>query len=155
MVSRRKILKLAGVYAALTGLPMDFARRGSGEISRIGIAHAQGNSGSGRGGGRGNSGGGGNGGGNGDGSGRGGGNAGGGNGDGRNGGSQSRGRDPGRNAAPRGTPSVPAATGTVVHENGMSETVRNGRYVMRDAQGRTIVDRPAALLDYLRMRSQP
>ena len=33
----------------------------------------------------------------------------------------------------------------------MQESVRAGRYVMRDAQGRVIVDRRATMADYMRL----
>ena len=39
------------------------------------------------------------------------------------------------------------------HANGMTEAISNGRYVMRDARGRTIINREATVLDYLRLRS--
>lgn len=53
-----------------------------------------------------------------------------------------------QNAAPAGK-SVPNATRR--YRNGMSETVRNGRYEMRDARGRSIINRPATLEDYRRV----
>ncbi|EHK53446.1 hypothetical protein MAXJ12_30197 [Mesorhizobium alhagi CCNWXJ12-2] len=34
----------------------------------------------------------------------------------------------------------------------MRETIQKGRYEMRDAQGRTIVNRPATAMDYLRLK---
>ena len=39
----------------------------------------------------------------------------------------------------------------IEHDNGMQETIQKGRYEMRDAQGRTIVNRPATAMDYLRL----
>jgi hypothetical protein len=43
---------------------------------------------------------------------------------------------------------------SVVHRNGMREMIRNGRYEMRDAQGRRIVSRPATGADYSRLNSK-
>jgi hypothetical protein len=40
----------------------------------------------------------------------------------------------------------------IAHDNGMRETIQKGRYEMRDAQGRTIVNRPATAMDYLRLK---
>lgn len=48
----------------------------------------------------------------------------------------------------KGTKSV---GGTVTHPNGMEESITNGRYEMRDAQGRVIVNRDATLFDVLRI----
>ncbi len=42
-----------------------------------------------------------------------------------------------------------------MHDNGMQETVSNGRYVMRDAQDRVIVERRATMGDYLRLLRGP
>ena len=41
--------------------------------------------------------------------------------------------------------------GTVTHPNGMKESLTNGRYEMRDAQDRVIVNRDATLFDVLRI----
>jgi len=41
---------------------------------------------------------------------------------------------------------------SITHSNGMTETIRNGRYEMRDAQKRVIVNRQATIIDYLRLR---
>lgn len=41
---------------------------------------------------------------------------------------------------------------SVRHEDGISELVRNGRYIMRDSKGRTIVDRRSTFADELRLR---
>ncbi|MFH1795430.1 MAG: hypothetical protein ABIK36_17580 [Pseudomonadota bacterium] len=38
------------------------------------------------------------------------------------------------------------------HRNGMKESVRGGRYEMRDAKGRRIVNRPATGADYRRLK---
>jgi len=40
----------------------------------------------------------------------------------------------------------------VIHRNGLSEELGNGRYRMKDAKGRTIVDRRATNKDSARMR---
>jgi hypothetical protein len=47
----------------------------------------------------------------------------------------------------------PSLEADIAHENGMRETIKEGRYEMRDAQGRTIVNRPATALDYLRFKA--
>lgn len=41
----------------------------------------------------------------------------------------------------------------VRHTDGMSEEIRNGRYIMKDARGRTIVNRRANSADAKRLRS--
>lgn len=46
----------------------------------------------------------------------------------------------------------PAAALVIRHRNGIRESVRGGRYEMRDAQGRRIVNRPATGADYERLR---
>lgn len=38
------------------------------------------------------------------------------------------------------------------HRNGIQESVRGGRYEMRDAKGRRIINRPATGADYRRLR---
>jgi hypothetical protein len=43
--------------------------------------------------------------------------------------------------------------GGIEHDNGMRETIQKGRYEMRDAQGRTIINRPATAMDYLRLKT--
>ncbi|MCR5857996.1 hypothetical protein [Mesorhizobium sp. J428] len=48
--------------------------------------------------------------------------------------------------------SKPAAPLVIRHRNGIRESVRGGRYEMRDAQGRRIVNRPATGADYERLR---
>ncbi|MBB4409493.1 MULTISPECIES: hypothetical protein [Agrobacterium tumefaciens complex] len=42
---------------------------------------------------------------------------------------------------------------TVRHRDGISESVQRGRYVMKDAKGRTIVNRDATTADEQRLRS--
>ena len=44
-------------------------------------------------------------------------------------------------------------TNEVHHPNGMTEEVTGGRYVMKDAKGRTIINREATRPDLLRLRS--
>jgi hypothetical protein len=39
----------------------------------------------------------------------------------------------------------------VRHGNGIIETLRHGRYLMKDSRGRTIIDRQATAADYLRL----
>jgi hypothetical protein len=41
----------------------------------------------------------------------------------------------------------------VRHETGIEETLSNGRYVMRDRRGRTIINRAATPADAARLRS--
>jgi hypothetical protein len=41
----------------------------------------------------------------------------------------------------------------VRHNDGMSEQIRNGRYIMKDARGRTIVNRRATSADAKRLQS--
>ncbi|AHK47591.1 hypothetical protein OV14_b1461 (plasmid) [Ensifer adhaerens OV14] len=39
------------------------------------------------------------------------------------------------------------------HADGMSEEINNGRYIMKDARGRTIINRKATLADLKRIQS--
>lgn len=48
---------------------------------------------------------------------------------------------------------IQADTIQVVHPDGISETVKGGRFRMKDAQGRTIIDRPAKASDIKRLRA--
>lgn len=48
---------------------------------------------------------------------------------------------------------IQAATIQVVHPDGISETVKGGRFRMKDAQGRTIIDRPAKASDIKRLKA--
>lgn len=41
----------------------------------------------------------------------------------------------------------------VVHPDGICETVKGGRFRMKDAQGRTIIDRPVKASDITRLRA--
>jgi hypothetical protein len=79
-----------------------------------------------------------------------GGNGGGGNGNGKAGQGSAGGNANSGRANSRGP--GPTVEADIAHENGMRETIQNGRYEMRDAQGRTIVNRPATALDYLRFK---
>jgi hypothetical protein len=63
-------------------------------------------------------------------------------------------------AAPAGGPgantsAAPSNAASVVHSNGMRESVLSGRYEMRDAQGRVIVERRATRADYTRLKVLP
>jgi hypothetical protein len=40
------------------------------------------------------------------------------------------------------------------HDNGITETISHGRFVMRDSRGRTIVDREATSADYRRLSNR-
>ncbi|MGX5800546.1 hypothetical protein ACWGS9_04805 [Bradyrhizobium sp. Arg314] len=55
------------------------------------------------------------------------------------------------NAVTGDTLSIDGNKITVVHPNGMKEEVDNGRFEMTDAQGRTIIDRPATQEDLSRL----
>ena len=104
---------------------------------------------------------------NGNGNGNGGGNSGNGGGNGGNGNSNGGGNGKGNggssaspNAGPAGAATAPAEDGSVgassrtlriVHRNGITETIRAGRYEMRDARGRVIVNRPATKRDVTRL----
>lgn len=57
------------------------------------------------------------------------------------------------NAATGDTLSIDGNKITVVHRNGMKEEVRNGRFEMTDAQGRTIIERQATEEDLNRLLS--
>jgi len=104
---------------------------------------------------------------NGNGNGNGGGNSGNGGGNGGTGNSNGGGNGKGNggssaspNAGPAGAATAPAEDGSVgassrtlriVHRNGITETIRAGRYEMRDARGRVIVNRPATKRDVTRL----
>ncbi|TCL92502.1 hypothetical protein C8J38_104302 [Rhizobium sp. PP-WC-2G-219] len=108
------------------------------------------------GGGNGNGNGGGNGGGNGNGNGNGngGGNSGnGGNGNGNSTGSGNAGASSGTRATSKPDATAPDAPAlNVRHRNGFKEQLTGGRYVMRDAQGRVVVDRRATRADRDRLK---
>ncbi|TPI09300.1 hypothetical protein FJW06_27020 [Mesorhizobium sp. B4-1-3] len=55
------------------------------------------------------------------------------------------------NAATGDTLSIDGDKVTVVHRNGMKEQVQNGRFEMKDAQGRTIINRQATKDDVSRL----
>lgn len=57
------------------------------------------------------------------------------------------------NTATGDTLSIDGNKVTVVHRNGMKEEVRNGRFEMTDAQGRTIIERQATDEDLNRLLS--
>ena len=48
---------------------------------------------------------------------------------------------------------IDGATMEVRHWNGMSERIKDGRYVMKDAKGRTIINRTATTADQSRLQS--
>jgi hypothetical protein len=48
---------------------------------------------------------------------------------------------------------IDGSTMEVRHWNGMSERIKDGRYVMKDAKGRTIINRTATTSDQSRLRS--
>ncbi|UCI24900.1 hypothetical protein [Mesorhizobium sp. B2-8-5] len=55
------------------------------------------------------------------------------------------------NAATGDTLSIDGDKVTVIHSNGMKEQVQNGRFEMKDAQGRTIIERQATEEDLSRL----
>lgn len=154
MLSRRQFCRLvlgATTAAGLATSPLTFTAS-SGLAANA--AHARGNGG----GGGGNGGGGGGGNGGSGGSGNGGGGGGGGKGGGPGGGKgnaagRGRGRGIGSEAARGQQRAGAAANVSIVHANGMRETIQDGRYEMRDAQGRTVINRPATIVDQVRLRS--
>jgi hypothetical protein len=60
---------------------------------------------------------------------------------------------PGR--SPSAAPGRAASDGPIEvrHRNGMSERIKDGRYLMSDAKGRTIINRTATLTDESRLQS--
>lgn len=82
---------------------------------------------------------------------------------GSNGNSNSNGRGNDGAQAGRGGTSAPSGRGrglvnagvtlSVHHRDGISEHIGQGRFEMRDAQGRVIVNRPAKPADYTRLRA--
>ena len=85
-----------------------------------------------------------------------GGGAGNGNGNGNNGkgNGASNGKSRSKDAPASAKPSA-APEATIRHRNGMRETLRDGRYELRDSRDRPIVNRPANDGDYQRLRRGP
>jgi len=65
---------------------------------------------------------------------------------------EERGQGVGSQTAPADR-TAPASALEVHHRDGISERLGNGRYEMQDAQGRTIVSRPAMPEDHERLRA--
>lgn len=63
---------------------------------------------------------------------------------------KSRSKDAPASAKPSAAPEA-----TIRHRNGMRETLRDGRYELRDSRDRPIVNRPANDGDYQRLRRGP
>ncbi|WP_221142542.1 hypothetical protein [Rhizobium bangladeshense] len=153
-ISKRDFLRLGGSAAAalvVAASPVTIDLGGS--LRVLTVKHAQAKDGNGGGGG------GGNGGGNGGGSGNGGGNGGG---NGNNGSGNSTGGNSKGNAGYSSGAASPSASGAraiegsdgsinVRHANGITESLRSGRYVMKDAKGRTIISRQATASDANRL----
>ncbi len=148
MTTRRNFLATlcwALVGVSLSILPYKIERSGSAfdVVTQSALAKS-GNNGNG-----GGNGGGGNG--NGNGGGNGGGNGNGGGGNGKSGSSNSSsGKSSGVSATTRGDDN---SSLEVLHVDGMSEEVKRGRYIMKDAKGRTIVNRRATFDDVKRLQS--
>ncbi|OHV79562.1 hypothetical protein [Ensifer sp. LCM 4579] len=76
-----------------------------------------------------------------------------------NGGGSDKGRDSSTSGSSSGSSARGAGTGyngstlRVRHAKGISEEIRNGRYIMKDARGRTIVNRRATENDQKRLLS--
>lgn len=58
----------------------------------------------------------------------------------------------GKGKAAKGKPAKPNVAVILRHRNGIQESVRGGRYEMRDAKGRRIINRPANAADYQRLK---
>ena len=56
-------------------------------------------------------------------------------------------------STPAESVAIDGATMEVRHWNGMSERIKDGRYVMKDAKGRTIINRTATTSDQSRVQS--
>lgn len=56
------------------------------------------------------------------------------------------------NTKPADKAAIPGDTVQVTYPDGISERVKAGRFQMKDAQGRTIIDRPAKASDIKRLR---
>ncbi|OWW04216.1 hypothetical protein ATY81_17290 [Rhizobium sp. R72] len=158
MFSHRKIatgLCCVSISLSLVAMPCKIVVSGASLTLSLQTAEAAkgGNGGGGNGGGggggnsggnSGNSNGGGNGGGNGNGGGTGGGNG------------NSNGNSSSGSATKGSAADADDTAGSVMevrHRDGMSELIRNGRYIMRDARGRTIVNRRATSADETRLES--
>ena len=171
----RRLTLVSAAALALTIIPYRIALHGS--APGIDAASAQAANG-GNGGGNGGGGNGGNGGGGSGGNGGNGGNSGGGNGGNSSGGNSGNGNGNGGNSgtdgsgdnsasgkgqSDKGVSHVNAATGdkvsvsgnkiTVTHPDGITEKIENGRFKMKDALGRTIIDRRATPADVSRLKA--
>ncbi len=167
MLSRRGLLRLgcrATVALAALAVPLTLSFGLFPTLTMNAAQAKEGNNGNGNGGGNSNgaSNGNGNGAGNGNGNGAGNGSSNaGGNGNGK-GGAGASGNSSKGGGSPPSSPSASAASGVqategtggsvdVSHGNGITETLRRGRYIMRDSKGRTIVDRQATAADVRRL----
>lgn len=161
MRTRRDVLKYLIALPTAGRVGVSLAVVQLSQIASVQVAAAQGNgggngngNGGGNGGGNGNGGGGGNGGGSGGGNGNGGG-TGNGNGNG-NGRGNAPDTDARENSSQNGAGGQQSGqTLEVRHSNGITETLRRGRYSMRDNKGRVIVDRPATGKDRSRFQTSP
>ena len=142
MAVRRKLLPLVTISLLIAAPIERLAFTGSLDASGM-AAHAKGGGGGGGGGSGGGGGGGGKGGGN-----------------GKGGGQSSTGSSSSKDVGPRSfsistgaTVSVSATSIEVQHPSGMQERLSGGRYEMRDARGRTIINRAAQTADRERLRS--
>ncbi|WEZ85394.1 hypothetical protein P6U16_25070 (plasmid) [Rhizobium sp. 32-5/1] len=71
----------------------------------------------------------------------------------KGGNSETPGNSNSQGAKDKGVTTKGSATAlSVRHNDGISEVVRNGRYIMKDSKGRTIVNRRASLRDEIRLR---
>jgi len=163
VTSKRNFLKGCGA-SVLAVVPLKVDVAGSFPSLASLTAFAKNENGNGGGNGNGNGGnGGGNGNGNGGGNGNGNGGSGGGNGNGNSGGNgNSSGNSRSSSNGAGSTDRVPSTSGARVtedtdgsidvrHTNGITETLRAGRYIMKDSKGRTIIDRRATSADSTRL----
>lgn len=161
-ISKRNFLRLGGCAAvALVAAASPLTLSLDGSLPTLAVEHAQakdgnnGNGGGNGGGSGGGSGGGGNGGGSGGGNGGGNGNGGGSS---NNGSGNSAGGNSGRSSSAASRTEVGARATedsdgsiNVRHANGITESLRSGRYVMKDPKGRTIISRQATANDARRL----
>ncbi|WP_407065164.1 hypothetical protein [Ensifer sp. LC499] len=139
----------AAVFLLATSLPYRLTVTADGIAVTETVALAKNEGGGSNGGGGGNGGGGSSGGG-----GNGGGNSGGGNSGGKGNSSSSGNRSGGNSKASRASIGLDDDGDVGVrHKGGISEVIRKGRYIMKDARGRTIIDRRATSADIQRLQS--
>ena len=139
MITRRIFLTAFWLLACVASITVPYSLEVTGDGFKLVATAALANNGNGGGGGNGNSGG--------------GGGNGGGNGGSSNGGDRSNSNGERSNSSSRGGAKANAKDVGIRHEGGITEEIANDRYIMKDARGRTILNRRATITDRKRIDS--